>query len=301
VLASLAMAFRRSCGAALGRLRGRRSRSCSSLVEAIPEGFSVDEGRLADSDCKARRQEFASYRHKAIGQSVSASTSHLPPLPNLIPLPGCADPARKIAPLPEPQKCSLQPSPPRTPPRSAPRATAMPGLYSNHTVPKADHVMTAEHSGRASSPCTQALKDRCEGDRQGSQIQVTVVSAFTGEWLAKLALAKTAALASLKLQVEKVTGHSAFHMRFILDGCNSEEWCWKDFDSLETVLGDMDAVTIALVVTQLQQDHVAEFAALPFDACDRDYLPASGCVDDAIGGCGAPLCRFRCGSLQEVY
>lgn len=129
------------------------------------------------------------------------------------------------------------------------------------------------------------MKAYSQEDSHTSQVAVSVVSALSGEPLATVILPKTTSVAILKLEVQKAIGHSAFQFRFILpvDDCDAMDhdvWCGQDFDSLETALKGMDTVKLALLVTQREQDHGS--LSLPFVACERDYLPASGCVDDAL-------------------
>jgi len=226
-------------------------------------------GALADfsSDSAA---SWASGRHTGrVAGRGNVSTAHLPPLPDLIPLPGSTG------------TCKAVQGPPKTPPTwKAPAVSTTPTnatpVY-NLRPPAASSLWECKSSG--------AVLSRTE------LCNISVVSALTGQLLATLALPRTAAVATLKIEIEKVTGHSTFQIRFVSDDCTIEGWPAKDFDSLETVIGDASTITLSLL---LSQQHDAPDLALPFDAREREYLPASGSPDDAIG-----LSRWRYLRPQE--
>lgn len=141
-------------------------------------------------------------------------------------------------------------------------------------------------------------------------MSITVVSALTGEELTKVDLPRNASVWRLKIQVEKLTGKSAFHLQFVQEGGDFEPCCAEDFQTLEEALGCVETVRLAMLASQSRLQpggHASENdgvgsgfgdfqqSALPYDALERDYLPASGTPDSALG------MMWRYAHLQKAH
>lgn len=251
-------------------------------MEAIPGSMgTAGSRRVPLASAYVGADPTASWSHRVTGLG-NVSTAHLPPLPDLAPLPGAV-----CHPKIKPTSHRLT----RRIPAEVQPANAALAEEHNHNSPA--RVPSTPPKLRAGGG--QPLQVKADSKMVGPQevCTISVVSALNGNLLATVVLPRTAAVANLKLEIEKVTGHSTFQMRFISDDYKAEEWSAQDFDCLDMVIGDSSSITLALLLTQHHDD--LDNAALPFLACEREYLPASGSPDDAIN-----LSRWRYRSLQEV-
>jgi len=291
------MAFRRTCESVprlLGRLRRRRSHSCSSFLEievthaksraARLDSSSASSAVFASHNSTSCERETINYRHKRADFS-DGSLSDMPPLPGALDHGAGMMPSRRMsAPVPD---HTLPPLPARTPPGTPPGNPPLPrwGNYMQHQITSvAMPNRTAQPPSACSPPKNLQGLTWSKSIPNSSLILITVVSAVTGEFLAEVALPSTASVASLKLEIEKTTARSAFCLRFLREAGDSTECCCQDFDSLETALGGTVPVTLSLVLSQPNLDSSSCRHALPFDAKEREYLPASGLADSALPG-----------------
>lgn len=294
------MSFRRTCESVprfLGRLRRRRSHSCSSLSEVDTTNAKSRTARLGSSSASsaslaphnrtAYDRETISYHPKRADFS-NGSLLEMPPLPGAIDHGAGKIPSLRIsAPV---SYRTLPPLPARSPPKTPPRTPpdTPPGPPAGiPPLPRWGNYMCNQITSVAipSDTIARSPPKRLQGIPNSSPISITVVSAVTGEFLAEVALPSTASVASLKLEIEKATARPAFSLRFLREAGGSMECCCQDFDSLEVALGGTVPVTLALVLSQPNLD--SSSYALPFDAKEREYLPASGLVDSAL------QCQYR--------
>jgi len=282
----------------LGRLRRSRSytsvgqasssRSCSSVGQPVAKH---EQGpAVASKGCGPHRPE----RHRSRDNlpllpksPLAPSLSHLPPLPKpplrtLPPLSFLVDDRHSIT-----RSCSAS---------AAAAAAAMPACTTPlGSVSAAVACSTVQLSRACGSPKTSKHAD-------SFLMTIDVISAMTGSLLACVVLPSDSAVASLKLEVEKVIGHSAFCLHFLREGDDCRECCQQDFDSLEVALSGSQSglsgavgpgtVRLSLVTSLDCMDRPSPIRSLPFDLQDRDYLPTSGC-DSAIGMVRRPEASFR--------
>jgi len=205
----------------------------------------------------------------------SNSTAHLPPLLKSPPAPSLA----QLPPLPHLN----------TLPFLVDHGNGMAAAFS--VPPVKPNLALSPGSKSALDPWLQSSR-ACKAlmDVEPPLVKIIVVSAMTGDVVTSMSLPGKSSVASFKLEVEKATGKSAFCLHFLLENGNSLECCQRDFDSLETALGGSVSVRLALVASQAS-DGGLMYMALPFDVPERDYLPASGLVDSALGMVRRPAVR----------
>lgn len=279
----------------LGRCR-KRSNSLSALE-------SIDKRPVSPAIPAAKEQgRPGSYR------TGRASIESIPLLPSLPPLPGAVDehrssqrgpkvsdesrlhlqPASHLLCAPAPLGRPLRPVRPSvgaSPPRSSP-SEASPSKPRRRAISQVIGSSGRQEQNRSSPSQSLLASPSSSPGREAPKISITVVSALTGEVVATMSLPSTAMVATFKLEMEKITGKPAFSLSFCQMEAESSPCCLSDFDSLEDTLGGVAPATLAMVCAMPNQHSSqgqAASMALPFDALDRDYLPASGLVSSALG------------------
>lgn len=110
---------------------------------------------------------------------------------------------------------------------------------------------------------------------------------MTGEKMAEVQVARSAPIALLSLEIERVTGKAADSIRLLR---STEQSCLGAFDALDKQLGleqDFEETVHLRAVlvgsSGSSSGHATPGGALPYAALERDYLPANGSMYAALG------------------
>ena len=122
-------------------------------------------------------------------------------------------------------------------------------------------------------------------------IEITIVTALTGDVLATLVLSKAADVMTLKQEIAAATGVDVL-MQQLLDQ-DSELCCEHDFMPLVSAVSSFktaDELTLRLVISE--EEAKVRSTALPFHSNDREYL-AEGGMESCLGQAFQTSCPWN--------